>query len=290
MKLCLNRVTLSRDTSAGEVVRASHAAGFPFVELSARRLLEAVSGDPQAAELVSSGAITPVHGGWSIRLHWERDRFEQALPEAIAEMEAVARLGSRSGALVLPRQRPDTGFLVPGREETLDRIGRVAAWAASFDLSLMLEFNGLHTFDRSDRGCRTLKETVELIRCLGSPNVGVLLDSYHWHASGGTAHEVAEIPADMPIFVHLNDAPDIRRHLLDDSLRQLPGDGCIDLPALLAALQWRGYEGPLSVELKNRELHSRSPYEAARLAHRAAARVLEQPRPHVGTATEAGNS
>ncbi|MFE7497569.1 sugar phosphate isomerase/epimerase family protein [Streptomyces albidoflavus] len=276
MDLCLNRATLPLNTPATEVVLAAHAAGFGGIEMSARRLLEAVQSERKVRELITGGGITPVHGGWSIRLHWERERFNQALPTVASEMAAVARLGSRSGALVLPRKAPASGQALPHRDELIDRMRLVGDLAANQGLNLVIEFNGLRPKDPPECGYRTLSQTLELVHETGCSNIGFLVDSYHWHASGGTEEEIAAIPVDVPMFVHLNDAPNLSVDALDDSMRVLPGHGCIDLSALLSGLDRRCYSGPLSIELKNPDLHSKPAFEAAKLAYDAGIQLLRR--------------
>lgn len=273
MELCLNRATLPLDTPAAQVITAAQAAGFTRIEMSARRLREAVEDGPCARDLITGGHILPVHGGWSIRLHWEKERFERALTAVDAEMEYVSRLGSRSGALVLPRKAAHSSVTLPSRQELTDRIRRVAERAAAHGLDVVVEFNGLHADDPAECGLRTFGETLAVIDDAG-PNVGVLIDSFHWHASGGSLADLAEIPPAMPIFVHLNDAPQVDRAVLEDSMRVLPGEGCIDLQGLISTLRGRRYAGALSIELKSPALHAVGPGEAARLAYQSGVRLL----------------
>jgi len=97
--------------------------------------------------------------------------------------------------------------------------------------------------------------------------LGVLLDAYHWHLSGGTVSEIAAIPTGMPLFVHINDAPPGDVTTLDDSMRVLPGEGVIDLTAFLAAIAARGYDGPVSIELFSERLRAMPAEEAAQRAY-----------------------
>ncbi|MEU8729349.1 sugar phosphate isomerase/epimerase family protein [Streptomyces tendae] len=282
----MNRVTLALDTPAAHVVRAAHGAGFDAVEMSARRLAEALT-DPTARELVEQRQIKPVHGGWSIRLAWERENFEKALSMVGREMEFAAQHGSRSGALVFPRSS-GTGSSHPvGGDELVDRIGRVADLAARSRLDVVVEFNGLTPSAPGD-DCRTLPQAIAAMSAVARRNAGILIDSYHWHASGGVPSDVDQVPDGMPLFVHINDAPALDRSLLTDSMRLLPGQGGIDLTGLLRALHRRAYEGPVSVELKNADLHGRDPREAARLAGDSLRATLRRAELSADASTAAG--
>ncbi|WP_329431167.1 sugar phosphate isomerase/epimerase (plasmid) [Streptosporangium sp. NBC_01495] len=281
MRLCLNRVTLAENTSPALFLRAAHAAGFGLVEMSARRLAEALQADDGVRDLLGPGGVVPIHGGWSIRSHWQEAAFRAALPIVAREMEFVAALGSRSGALVLPR--PDLGGpAAPGRTVLVDRIRRVCDLAADRGLNVVVEFIGLHPHRLTDAAlgdqapCRTLADALDIVARVERPNAGILIDTFHWHASGATPADLAQVPAEMPLVVHLNDAPPIPAAALDDSQRLLPGHGVIDLMGLLGALHARGYTGPLSIELKNPHLHAMAPVRAAEYAWKAAMTVLRR--------------
>ncbi|WP_181871686.1 sugar phosphate isomerase/epimerase family protein [Sphaerisporangium album] len=276
MQLCLNRVTLPPDTPVSEFLRAAHAAGFGCVELSARRLAEAWETDTTVRDLLGPAGLVPIHGGWSIRSHWDEARFTAALPTVAAEMRLSAQLGGRSGALILPRTGI-TAAVVPPRNVLITRIRQVCDQAADYGLNVVLEFIGLRPAAPPATGeARTLGEALALVADVARPNAGVLIDTFHWHASGGTVEGLAAVPDGMPVVIHLNDAPPVPRAALDDDMRLLPGHGVIDLDGLVRALQRRRYAGPMSVELKSPDLHALSPRQAAGQAFTAAAGLLRR--------------
>ena len=108
----------------------------------------------------------------------------------------------------------------------------------------------------------------------------MLLDAYHWYLSGGTAGEIAAIPAGTPLFVHINDAPPGDVATLDDSMRLLPGEGVIDLDAFLGAIAARGYDGPVSLELFSERLRALPPEEAARRAYETTVAAITRAAAH----------
>lgn len=81
------------------------------------------------------------------------------------------------------------------------------------------------------------------------PNVGLLVDSYHAYTSGTPWKQIATLPAEKIVLVHLNDAANLPIADLKDGERLLPGDGVMDLPGFLNALITAGYKGPVSVEV-----------------------------------------
>jgi sugar phosphate isomerase/epimerase len=89
-----------------------------------------------------------------------------------------------------------------------------------------------------------------LCAAIGTGNMGLLLDSYHWHTSHGTVQDIRKLQDSDVVFVHLNDAlPGISVDELMDTVRALPGEtGVIDLAGFLGALDEIGYTGPAAVE------------------------------------------
>jgi sugar phosphate isomerase/epimerase len=274
MQPCLHPATMRPGLSGPEIVRTGARAGFHLMEASARGLINFVADDPNALRvLLTENGVTPIHCGWSAGLRSSRADFLAALPQATEEMAFVAAYGCKGGTLVLPFRR-EPGVPDPDEADTLDRIGQIADHATANGLMIALEFVGLHIPDAPAHTYHDLAATLGLLRRVRRPNVGVLLDSYHWHLSGGTVDQIAAMPAGMPLFVHINDAPPGDVTLLDDSMRLLPGEGVIDLTAFLGAIAARGYGGSVSVELFSERLRAMPPEEAARRAYDTTAAAI----------------
>lgn len=102
----------------------------------------------------------------------------------------------------------------------------------------------------------TLAETRELIAEIGTGNVGLVLDTWHWWTAGDTAADLRTLsPADV-VSVDLNDAPKGRaKEQQRDNERELPvATGVIDAGAFLSALHAIGYDGPVRCEPFNKPL------------------------------------
>ncbi|BDH07159.1 sugar phosphate isomerase/epimerase family protein [Streptomyces seoulensis] len=274
MELSITRSTLNKRSPYAEAVRSAHAAGFRHVELSADKWRTALAQDPALINLLDADGFGPWHAGWNLRLGWNTARWAQAVTGTPAAMDFTAGLGARSGTLVLPHV-DDTGAPIPGPAEVEDRIGAVADLAAERGLNVCVEYMGLRPSDPPENGVRTLSGTLGVLARVGRSNVGPLIDSYHWHLSGSPGLE--QIPPEMPLWVHFNDAPaGIEAERLRDEHRVLPGEGVIDLPRLLAELVAWGWTGPVSVEVKHPDLHAMPTLDAARVAYRAAHHVLDR--------------
>ncbi len=274
MQPCLHPATMRQGMTGPEIVAVGARAGFRLMEASARGLINFVATDPNALRaLLAEHGVTPVHCGWSAGLRSSRADFAAALARTAEEMTFVRGYGCAGGTLVLPFRR-ESNTPDPDDGDTLDRIQQIADLAAARGLSIVLEFVGLHIPDAPRATYRDLPSTLALIERVGRPNVGVLVDTYHWYLSGGDADDIAAIPDQMPVFLHINDAPPGDVAALDDSMRLLPGEGVIDLAAFLGAFAARGYAGPVSVEIFSERLRALPPEETARLAYAATAAAI----------------
>lgn len=96
----------------------------------------------------------------------------------------------------------------------------------------------------------TLPQAVELADAVG-PELGIVLDTFHWYTSGGTLQEVRQcLTGDRVVNVHVNDATAGRsRDEQQDLKRQMPlATGLVDAPGVLRILDDLGYDGPVICE------------------------------------------
>ena len=125
---------------------------------------------------------------------------------------------------------------------------------------LGLEYVGPRTAWRSKRHpfIHTLSETKELIVAIGTGNVGVQLDSYHWFNAEETADDLLTLRPQDVVTVDLNDAP--AGKTLDEQMdlsRELPAaTGVIPVKVFLGALRKIGYDGPIQAEPFNAALRA----------------------------------
>lgn len=154
----------------------------------------------------------------------------------------------------------------PGR--SIDTIGRLCDMAAERGLTVDLEFvpwmalSGLGAAEDMVRACR-------------HDALGIAVDTLHFHRSGGSADELARLPRRWFRYAQICDAPaaDIppsREQLLYEATKErlLPGEGDIDLAAILRALPG-GI--PLALEIPQAALAASGMAAAERVSRAVAA-------------------
>jgi sugar phosphate isomerase/epimerase len=221
-------------------------------------------------------------GGWGFPVNWRAGEAE--FIESLGKLPAQAKLAADLGCF-----RTYTWMLgwsddLP-RKEHFDRVSRrfrlCAEVLKDYGHHLGLEFIGPRTSRAPHKYgfVYTMDGMLTLCCAIGTGNVGVLFDVWHWYTAQSTLDDVRKLTADDVVYVHINDAP-AGVNVLDqiDNQRCLPGEtGVIPNGELLRALHEIGYTGPVTVEPFNarlREIAERDPREAARITRESLDKVF----------------
>lgn len=279
-----------RNLSPGAVgIRASFVegmdlakgAGFQGVDLNvgeAARLAEEHSTEWVREQVAARGLRL---GGWGLPINWraEEAAFHAELPK-LAQHAALARsLGcTRCMTWILPFSET-----LPYAENFAFHVARfrlIAQTLLEHGCTLGLEFIGPKTLraGKPHEFIWDMGRMLELGQVIGTGNVGLLLDCWHWYTSGGTVPELLALRPEQVVYVHVNDAPaGLHRDEQVDNVRALPGEtGVIDITGFLQALQSIGYAGPVTPEPFKKSLESLPKEEAARVAGESMLRIWRQ--------------
>jgi sugar phosphate isomerase/epimerase len=125
---------------------------------------------------------------------------------------------------------------------------------------LGIEYVGPRTSWRSGKHSfiHTLSETKELIVAIGTDNMGVQLDTFHWYNAEETADDLFTLRDQDVLTVDMNDAPvGLPLDKQMDLSRELPAaTGVIPVKNFLGALLQIGYSGPVAAEPFNAALRA----------------------------------
>jgi sugar phosphate isomerase/epimerase len=233
-------------------VALAHAHGFESVapdpnylgKLSDSQLQEFL-GDLKSKGLVWGAAPLPVD------FRGEEPAFKTglaALPGFAASLNRAG--GSRVGTYIRPAH--DRLTYTANFRQHASRLRAVAAILGDQGLRLGLEYVGPRTSWTAARHSfiHTMAEMKELIAEIGRDNVGLTLDSWHWHTAGETEADIRALSPHEVVACDLNDATaQLPIDQLRDLMRELPAaTGVINLKGFLGALVAIGYDGPVRAE------------------------------------------
>ena len=215
--------------------------------------LAEIIGDLESRRLVWSATGLPVD--------FRKD--ERTFKEGLAKLPRIAAAlqragGTRIGTWLSPSHESLT--YRANFDQHAKRLRECARVLKDHGLRLGLEYVGtqLLLVGKKYPFVHTLAETRELIAEIGTGNVGLVLDSWHWWTAGDTANDLHALTNADVVSVDLNDAPKgIPKEQQKDNERELPAaTGIIDIAAFLRALVRMNYDGPVRPEPFNKPLNA----------------------------------
>jgi sugar phosphate isomerase/epimerase len=257
-------VSLQRTLVAGRVEWPEFAVlanltGYPGTDV---RLEAMESGAAATQALLAKLHLKPA----VMNLPVEFRKDEAVFRDGIAKLEAAVQFAVAIGCPRMTTSVPPSSEIPKPELRKLwkQRLQTCAEVLARSGARLGLEFLApLHLRRRFPHEfIWRMDEMLEFARECG-PNVGVLLDSWHWHHAGGTAADILSAGKDGIVHVHVNDSPDLPPEEILDNERLMPGEGVIDLTAFFGALKKIGYEDGVSPEVFGRGLQDMGPEQGA---------------------------
>ena len=231
---------------------AAKIGGFGGVEINPSEIADLVDRhgkDAVAARFTDAGLQT---AGFGLPVEWRgtQEAWEEGLNNLPRLAAAAAAIGAtRTMTWIMPCSN-DREF-EENREFHVTRFTPVAKILGDHGIALGLEFIGPKTLRDTQKYpfIHTMGEMLAMGREIG-PNVGLLLDSYHWYTSHGAIEELRALTPEQVVVVHVNDAPvGVAVDEQQDGVRDLPGaTGVIDIAGFLQSLQTIGYDGPVTPE------------------------------------------
>lgn len=262
MYLSLNGVPIAGPVNWPDFVALAGSSGFRGVDVMLDPAMR--DGVQKTRELLASQRVKPAY----VNLPVEFRKDDAVFRSGLRKVEEAARFATDIGC---PRMMT---WLASSSDTPRDELRRVflqrftecAKILAGSGCRLGLEFLGpLHLKARYRyEFLSKMGEMLEFAEECG-PNVGLTLDAWHWHHSGGTAADIERAGKSRIVVVHFDDSPDLPPDQIRDNERLLPGEGVIDLYGFVRALSKIGYEDSLSVEVFGRGLREMPRAESARL-------------------------
>jgi sugar phosphate isomerase/epimerase len=273
MYLSLNETLVTKRVQWPDFARLAARVGFPGVDVMVKPAMEA--GAAATNSLFSELKIKPAIINFPAEFRKDDAIFRASLPG----LEETAKFAK---AIHCPRMMT---WIVSSSQTPKDELRRIykqrftesAQILARYDVRLGLEFLGpLHIRKQFPyEFIWRMPEMLEFAKECG-PNVGLLLDAWHWHHAGATTDDIIAAGRERIVHVHFDDAPNLPPEQIRDNERLMPGEGVIDLVGFLHALQKIGYTDALSVEVFGRGLKDMTPEQGARLGLEKAQAVFQK--------------
>lgn len=245
------------DLPPDQSIRLAAQHGFTGIDLRLLRHLDWLEdhGPEALVELMARSGVRPGYASMLTRtLSAPAHEWDDMIGQLPRICRVAQQLGyTRAGVVVLPFQ--DRLDFPANRKQHLDRLAQVAPRMADHGIRVGLEYVSPESrrADATFTFVHNLGMMRELIAEANRPNVGLMLDSFHWHAAQESVDDLRQLDAQQIVVVHVNDAPrGVPLPQLNIRERELPGQtGVIDLPGFVHALADVGYDGPVTSEPTN---------------------------------------
>ena len=208
-------------------------------------------------------------GGWGFGVNWRGSDadYYAGLAQLPTRAELAAELGCfRTTTVVGPASNEMT--FQENWDFSVKRLRPVAEILKAHGHSIGLEFIGPATSRKSAKHlfAYSMDAMLGLSAAIGTGNVGLLFDTWHWYTCRSTVDDVRKLSASDVVYVHINDAPaGIDPDEQIDNIRCLPAEtGVIPLTELMQILNSIGYEGPVTPEPFSKKVNEMSPPDAAK--------------------------
>lgn len=272
VELGLNGATTLKADLATDI-RVAGEAGYDFVEIWAAKLVGYLERGGLAGlrrDLRQAGVRAATLNSVE-RITFNDPSGYERMREEFTRLCRIAAAIRCETVLVVPSPRPARVSEAAVEAETVRVLRGLSAIARPFGVRLALEFLGF-----ADCSVNSLAQCARIVGATARPNVGLVLDTFHFHAGGSSLASIQTVDPRKIFMVHLNDVERAPRGKLHDALRLFPGEGVLPLSRILGALRRVGYAGGYSVEIFRPQYWRRPPLQVARQAHGAARAALEQ--------------
>lgn len=258
MRIALSAGAIGVRADQAQAIEFAHRFGFEAVEADSAYLRNlGDDGIKRLVEDMRAKDLTWAQAGLPVEFRKGDEEFRSSLPDMPVRCKALQKAGVTRMTTWLS---PASDLLTFPRnfEQHARRLREVASICGDHGIRFGMEYVGPKTLWAARRYpfIHSMAETRDLITEIGKPNVGFVLDSWHWYTAGDSVADLLALkPVDV-VSVDLNDAPaNIPVEQQIDSKREIPcATGVIDVSGFLNALNKIGCDAPVRCEPFNAAL------------------------------------
>ena len=266
MSIHLSCGALGVKASQTEAIDYAARYGFDVVDADGRYLGDLAQADlTRLLDSMKAKNIGWAMAGFPTEFRKDDAAFSESIKTLPAYAAGVERAGVKRVTTWISPNSADLTYMQNLRTHAR-RLREAAGILNDHGIRFGMEYVGPKTSWSTKRFpfVHSMAEMKELMAEIDRPNVGFVLDSWHWYTAGETKKDLLTLRGDQVVSVDLNDAPaGIPVDQQMDGKRELPAaTGVIDAASFLGALQAVGYDGPVRAEPFNDAVRKMAPAEA----------------------------
>lgn len=264
--------------SLSEGLSFASSGGFQGLDFNITEIADLV--DTQGTDYVKGlyGKRGLKIGAWGLPMRWDGSdaEYRQGL-EALPSLVSIASELGAFRTFTVVRPTSEERKFRENFKWCVNRLRPVCNILNDHGCSLGLEFIAPQTIriDKKYGFIYTIDGMLGMCEAVGTENIGLLLDSWHWYTGLGALADLRSLVSEDVVHVHINDAPkdlDVADQI--DLQRTLPGEtGVIDLLGFFKVLKEIQYDGPVTPEPFSQRVQQSPPDNAVKETGEALDRV-----------------
>ncbi|PAB56644.1 sugar phosphate isomerase/epimerase family protein [Anaeromicrobium sediminis] len=246
MKICFNQATTMKNSTLEKDLELCEKHGYDLIEIRLDKLRDYLTRNT-LDDLVNFFEKSNIKPFAFNALEFITFRDKEGYDQIISDLKFLCEVGNLINCkkiVVVPTFDVGDHTKSEIKEESVKRISELAHIAKIHDVKLAFEFVGY-----PNCSVNRFEQAYDIVKAVDLPNVGVVLDCFHFHAMGSCLEDLKKADKDKIFIFHIDDSEDLPVGAARDNNRLWPGEGAINLDGILSTLKDIGYDEMVSIEL-----------------------------------------
>ncbi|MBC2258983.1 2-keto-myo-inositol isomerase [Listeria booriae] len=274
MKLCFNEATTLENSNLEKDLTICEQNGYDYIEI---RTMDKLPEYLKTHTLDDLATYFQNHHIKPLALNalvFFNNREEAGHAAIIQEFQEMMHICDKIGAkyvVAVPLVTTEKILKKDIKQSCIEVLQELSNIAESHAVKIALEFVG-----HPECTVNTFEDAYDIVQAVNRDNVGLVFDSFHFHAMGSNIENLKNADSSKIFIFHIDDTEDFQIGLLTDDDRVWPGHGAIDLEAHITTLKQIGYSDVVSVELFRPEYYQLTPEETIEKAKTTTLEVISK--------------
>ncbi|MBC1333095.1 2-keto-myo-inositol isomerase [Listeria booriae] len=274
MKLCFNEATTLENSNLEKDLTICEQNGYDYIEI---RTMDKLPEYLKTHTLDDLATYFQNHHIKPLALNalvFFNNRDEAGHAAIIQEFQEMMHICDKIGAkyvVAVPLVTTEKILKKDIKQSCIEILQELSSIAESHGVKIALEFVG-----HPECTVNTFEDAYDIVQTVNCDNVGLVFDSFHFHAMGSNIQNLKNADGSKIFIFHIDDTEDFQIGLLTDDDRVWPGHGAIDLEAHITTLKQIGYSDVVSVELFRPEYYQLTAEETIEKAKTTTLEVISK--------------
>ncbi|MBC2369642.1 2-keto-myo-inositol isomerase [Listeria booriae] len=274
MKLCFNEATTLENSNLEKDLTICEQNGYDYIEI---RTMDKLPEYLKTHTLDDLATYFQNHHIKPLALNalvFFNNRDEAGHAAIIQEFQEMMHICDKIGAkyvVAVPLVTTEKILKKDIKQSCIEVLEELSNIAESHGVKIALEFVG-----HPECTVNTFEDAYDIVQAVNCDNVGLVFDSFHFHAMGSNIQNLKNADGSKIFIFHIDDTEDFQIGLLTDDDRVWPGHGAIDLEAHITTLKQIGYSDVVSVELFRPEYYQLTAEETIEKAKTTTLEVISK--------------